>query len=599
MQNIDNTTDSSLEVHRIGTAGDDRLRGTARTAAVRGFGLIWAVAIATTLLVCAGSASGQYGSFTVTPMKVELKITPGKDVKTVLHIQNLDPNETHIIDMSVVELTQSQIGEWMIVDPNSITDPNSPSFGFDLRRLSSCSSWIRLKDNVVTLEPSQRVPVEVSIRVGRGRRGFFTAGILATVRPRPGLTGLPLSVRFLVPVVAEIETRPPRARIEATDVGLEFVPASGAGLATTLVTMDIENNGATLSQLRPLARIYAWSQNHWHIVTTVEFPEKRIIPGAILKLVADTRRALPSGKYKVRGELYVDGRRTKRVERVLDFTGDPKITRVLADAPLDLEPRDLTLDCTPGSLRTGTITIYNASDEPVNVQVASGLQSHLQAVVRGDVKGVDLDCTKWLRITPQAFTLPGGGGRRNVQVVANLPADAAHPCYYSLLALWPTYTDGQRAGFKTANIFVRNNDLTTQPFAVGLNVGIQDLSESKYLVTAKFGNLATVHLEPITVRAGVIPTTGPEAAGGIPRISTYLSGDTKPMLPFDDRTFTGELDLSILPAGQYLLTGRLEYAQGVYARASRLIEVSLQGQQRIVQTLGTQMELGEIVEVTW
>jgi hypothetical protein len=599
MRNMNNTTDSCLDAHEMGTVGDDRLRGAARTAYVRGFGLIWMAATGVALLLCAGSAFGQYGSFTVTPMRVELKVTPGKTVNTVLYIQNLDPNETFTVDVSVVELTQSLAGDWMIVEPNSVTDPNSPSFGFDLRRLSSCSNWIRMKSDAVDLEPSQRVPVEVSIKVQRGKRGFFTAGILAAVQPRPGMVGVPVSVQFIVPVVVEIETRPPRARVQATGVGLKFVKAGGAGLATTLVTMGIQNNGGTLSQLKPLARIYAFSQNHWHLVTTTEFPDKRIIPGAILNLEADTGRVLPSGKYRVRGELYVDGRRTKPVESIIDFVGDPRINKVAADAPLDLKPLDLTLDCAPGSLRTGTMTVFNASDETVNVQVASGLPSQLQAVVRDTVKGIDLDCTNWLQITPQAFTLAGGGGRHNVQVVARLPAGATHPCYYSLLALWAAYPDGQRAGFKTANIFVRNSSVAAQPAAAGLSVGIQDLDESKYLVTARFSNLTTIHFKPLTVKAGVIPATGALAAQGIARVSAYLRGDPRPMLPFEDRTFTGDLDFSTLPAGRYLLTGRLEFAPGEYARANRIIDISIEGDKRIVQTVGTQMELGETVEVVW
>jgi hypothetical protein len=95
--------------------------------------------------------------------------------------------------------------------------------------------------------------------------------------------------------------------------------------------MSIQNDGSTLSRLKPLTRIYAFSNSHWHLVTTAEIPEKRIIPGAILKLGTDIHKALPSGKYKVRGELYVDGRRTKPVERIFDFTGDPSINVAKAD----------------------------------------------------------------------------------------------------------------------------------------------------------------------------------------------------------------------------------------------------------------------------
>ncbi|MFC1634623.1 hypothetical protein ACFL5Z_07245 [Planctomycetota bacterium] len=600
MRKRDNTMDFNTQ--NKGKRTDSKLyKAAAGSTSFRGLGLLWIVVIGATLFLSAGSALGQYGSFTITPMKVEAQITPGKTIQTVLNIQNLDPNSAHTIDLSLVELSQSVRGNWMIVDPNdpnSFTDPDAPTFGFDMRRLSSCRTWIRLKNNSVTLQPSQYAPVELSIKVGRGQRGFHTAGILATVQPRPGMTDIALSVRFLVPVVVEVETRPIPAKIQATDVGLEFVPAGAAAPATTLVTMDVYNSGGTLSRLKPIARIYAFSKNHWHLVTTTEFSEKRIIPGAILRLKADVRKSLPTGQYKIQGELYVDGRRTKRIEKIFDFQGDPTINRLAADAPLDINPLDLIIECAPGSLRAETITVYNASDETINIQTAIGLQPKLQQKVLENVRGVDLDCTTWLKITPENFTLTGGGGRKKVQVVANLPVNAVHPCYYSLLALWATYPDGQRAGYRTANIFIKNNHIAAEPAARGLNVRLQALDESKYLVTATFRNLKTIHFKPLSVKAGVVPTTG-QGALTVPRLSTYMSGDPSPMLPAEDRTFTADLDFATIPAGRYLLIGRLEYAPGQIEYAERLIDVSIQGDRRIVQTVGTNLELGEAVEVNW
>ena len=587
------------DVQKIDNGVDRRLFGSMTDImSFHRFGFVWLVVMGAALLFTAGSAFGQYGSFTVTPMRLNLQVTPGSEVNTVVNIQNLDPNETYTVDLSVVELTQSPDGEWMIVDPNSVADPNSPSYGFDLNRLSSCSRWVRLAYEAVTLEPSQMVPTQVNIRVRRGAHGFHTAGILASVQHRPGLGRLPISVRFLVPVVVEIETRPQRPRIKATDVGMRFRPAGGEGPATTFVSMGIQNDGGTLSELKPIARIYAYSKEHWHLVTTTEFENKRIIPGAILNLQTDIGKSLPTGRYRIRGELYVDGRRTKPVEKIIDFEGDPTINAVKADAPLDIKPLDLTIDCSPGSLRSGTITVYNASDEVVNIQTATGLQSHLQQLVGDNVKGVDLDCTSWIKISPQNFTLPGGGGRQNVQIVAKLPTGAMHPCYYSLLALWATYPDGQKAGFKTANIFLKNNEIAFEPMAQGLNIRLQELDESKFLITSQFRNLKKIHFKPLSVRAGVIPTSG-EGALSVPRLSTYLYGDPSPMLPFETRTFSGDMDFSDLPAGRYILTGRLEYAPGQVVRPQSLIDISIQGERRLVQIIGTPIELRGAVQVDW
>jgi hypothetical protein len=288
------------------------------------------------------------------------------------------------------------------------------------------------------------------------------------------------------------------------------------------------------------------------------------------------------------------------LEKIFEFQGDPSINSVRADAPLDLKPTDLTIECSPGMLRAETITVYNASDETINIQTAKGLQKHLQQRFGDNVLGMDLDCTNWLKISPENFTIPGGGGRKNIQITANLPAGAIHPCYFSLLALWATYPDGQKAGYQLSNVFVKNKNIIAEPFATGLHIRLQQLDKSKYFVTTTFRNPKTVPFTPLSVKAGLLPTTGPGALR-VPRLSTYLYGDPSPMLPFQDRTFTGDMDFSRIPAGNYILTGRLEYAQGVApAYTERYIEISIEeGDERVVKTVGTQIEIGEDVEVSW
>ena len=586
MRNKNHRTDSCLDIARMcdhaggfGGRMKDGGRNRCRT--------IWMALMGAALLLSAGSAFGQ---FTVEPMKLELQVTPGKIVKSLVRIRNFDPNEMHTIDLKIVELTQSEEGSWAIVDPN---DPNTG----DVSKLSSCSSWLRVNTGSVIVDPLQVVPLELTLRIPRGSRGFYTAGILASVRPRPGLGGVVMDVRFLVPVVVEIEGRTVRPKVEATDVGMEFVPASGTGPATTLVSMRIENNGESFSRLKPVVRVWSFSSGHWRVISTAEFSENGIIPGAKLNLKASLHKSLPAGKYKIGGMAYVDGRPTKRIEKEIDFAGDPQVTQVAADTPLDLEPTDMVIDSSPGAMRAGTIKVFNGANETVNIRVALGLPGYLQNTVVGDVRGVDLDCTSWLKIVPEQFTLQGEGGRQNLQVIANMPSPTVtHPCYYSLLALWATYPDGQSAGVTTMPICVRNTNVPADPNAQGLRVDIQDLGQSNFLIAARFGNFKTIHFTPITVKAAVIPTAG---AGGIPRASIFLSGDPSLMLPFETRQFSGVMDFSALPADTYLLMARLEYAPKTYAYCPKLIQVSVEGDQRVVRTLGTQAELGEKVEVKW
>jgi len=583
MEACSNREVNNIGNHRSSQAGASRVINRA--------GLIWIIALGAALLVSAGPAFGQ---FTVQPMQVELAVTPGKLVKSELIVQSFDPNEVHSITMSVTELSQSENGSWAIIEPNDLTDPNSEFYGFDISKLSSCKDWISMDPVQFDLAPMGRVPVELTMRVRRGVRGFFGAGILATSSPMQGLGDVSVVLRFFVPVIVEIQDRPQRPRVEATDIGLEFHEATSQYPARSLVTMDVRNDGGTFSRLKPAVRIWSFIDGHWRVITTTEFQETGIIPGVKLKLKEVIRKPLPGGKYKATGILFVDGRRTKNIEKEIDFAGDPSISGVAEDAPLDLEPIDLTMDGLPGATRTATIKVYNASKETVNVRTAMGLQSVLANNTMGEVKGIDLDCTSWIKVTPEQFTLRGEGGVQTLRVINTMPENATkYPCYYSLLALWVSYPDGKDAGYTTTNICVENKQIDTSPSAVALKLTAQDLSESKYLVVARFGNYGLVPFVPIKVKAGLTMTNG------IHRVSTFMMGNPNMMLPFETRDYSGVLDLSYVSADIYRLTAAVEYAPGVWEDKQMAVRVSIEGERRILEVVGIEEELSELVEVQW
>jgi hypothetical protein len=554
--------------------------------------LMWVIVIGASLLISAGPAFGQ---FTVQPMQLEFAVTPGKEIKSSLNVKSFDPNDHYDINMSVVDLTQDESGSWAVIEPNDITDPNSPFYGFDLSKLHSCKDWISLDPTNIDLAPLNVVPVEITLKVQHRVRGFYGAAILATTNPMRGVGNISIVLRFVIPVILEIQDRPVRPAVQTTDVGLEFYEATGENKARSMVTMDIDNTGGSYSSLKPAVRIWAlMSDGHWRVITTTDFQEKKIIPGAKLKLRADVRKSLPSGKYKIAGILFVDGRRTKKVEKEIDFVGDTSVKGVAADAPLDLEPIDLTMEGLPGATRMSTIKVYNASKETVNVRTALGLQSILQNTAMGNVKGMDLDCTKWIEVTPEQFTLRGDGGVQTLRIVNKMPeTTAGYPCYYSLLALWASYPDGQQAGFTTTNICVQNRQVPEGPSVVALKVIPQDLGDSKYLVAASFCNNGLVHFVPIRVKAGLA------MANGIQRVTTFMSGDPTLWLPFESRDFSGILDLSNIPADLYSLAAGIEYAPDVWVYKQMAVRVSIEGERRVMQVLGVQEELSNPVEIRW
>lgn len=552
-----------------------------------------AMVIAAALLLSSGTVFGQ---FTVQPMKLDLQVTVGKQVESALEIQNIDPNQAHTIDFSISELTQGEDGSWQIIDPNDILDPNSPFHGFDMSKLSSCSQWISLGVDSVTVDALQVVPVPLTVKVPRGQRGFFCAGIIASIRPRPDTTDVALILRFLVPVIIEIQGRPVRNRVQATDVGMEYLSAQGSRPATALLTMKIENNGVTFPRLNPVSRVWIFTEGHWKVLATTAFPDIGIIPGAKLNLKTSLNKSLPTGKYKVAGVLYVDGQRTRRIEKEVDFEGDPAIVRAAADAPLDIFPADLEVENLPGAKRTTLLKIYNGADETVNVRLGVGLPDSIKNTVYQGVKGMDLDCSRWLTVEPQQFTLRGEGGMQNVSIISAMPEDATtYPCYYSVLGLWASYPDGQNAGVSTSKICIMNKSQQASPQARATRLIPTALSESKYLIAANFFNSGIDHFTPIKCKASV--TTGTDT---IPRASTLLTSTERGvMLPFESRNFSGILDFANLPADTYRLSVALEYAPGLWAPKQIAIRVNIEGNRRVIDVVGTEEELPEIIEIQW
>jgi len=550
------------------------------------------IAIAVCVLASAGPSFGQ---FLVQPMRMELAVRPGRYFKTSLEFQSLDPNEAHIIDLSVVELTQWENGEWRIIEPNSHEDPNSPNFGFDLSTLSSCKEWIRFRSPSVELAPYAVGSVDIIFKVPPGIRGFYNAGILATMRGRPDATDISVILRFLVPVLAEVQGRPMRHKIELEGVGMELIEPIGRNPATTVVSMDVSNKGGTYSRLKAFAKIRGFWDGHWREVTEAEFVQTSIIPGVKFKLRTNIKRSLPSGRYRLSGVLYVDGRRAKRIEKEIDFVGDTSITKIATDAPLDVLPSELLIKCRPGATRTTAIKVRNASDETVNVQTALALPSNLQGVAFGDLKGNDLDCTKWLKVEPESFTL-ASYKQQTIRVTAAMPKslESLYPCYYALLGLFTTYPDGQRGGVTTANIGVTNENISAEPFVSGMKLSPALKEGSQYYIVARFGNFGPIHFTPIRCRAAVVSDTG------APRALVALSSSKSDlMLPLEVRDFSGIIDFSNFSAGTYRLAAALEYAPGERAVKQIGIRVLPQGELRIVEVVKLEQELGEEIQVQW
>jgi hypothetical protein len=506
-------------------------------------------------------------------MTINLAPPPARTTSTIFKLQNYDVNDTQIVDMTLVDLTQWPDGTWRFIGPEE---------EFDRSTLYSCRSWLKLNKTSIEVKPLRIVSVGLTIKVPTRTRGFHAAGILVTTRPTIFVEAeVSVRVQYLVPVILEIQSgRAMRHNIKLQDVGMSFSEPNGLNPATTVLSVNIENNGGTFSSLNVFGRVRSFSNGHWRDITKMEFRDAGIIPGAKLMLESNIGRSLPSGRYKVAAALYVDGRRVRVVEKELSFVGDPTIQKVASDVALAVTPAEAVLKSLPGATRTTVVRVRNDSDETVNVKAHLSIPPLLYGAVFGDLIGNELDCSGWLKMMPEQFQLRRGG-RQNIQVIAKMPKDSnKHACYYALLSLNATYPDGQNAGVKTSYICVLNNTVEAVPIVQPLRLTISATEESRHIIVARLVNYGNIHYTP-RCSATITELTGLP----IGRPILLSSSSVGAMLPLEFRGFSGVIDLKDYSAGIYNVIATITYASGEETTYQIPIRVSIEGNQRIVETI--------------
>jgi len=291
----------------------------------------------------------------------------------------------------------------------------------------------------------------------------------------------------------------------------------------------------------------------------VRLPDNGIIPGVRLTLKQDLGVLLPSGKYKIEGYLWVDGRRGNGVNKELDFVGDKVASGNGGMAPIDLDKESVFIDVTPGATRTGQLTVGNGSEDPVDVAVEFILPEHMLHVVNGSgIKGEDLGCAEWVTVQPPQFTLQGYG-RRTLNLIVRMPATATqYSNYYGTIRLHVTYRDGSPGGMKTIHVCLKNGKATATNVISPMSISFAGLTPSRYLVTSSFLNNGVTHVTPRC--KGILTPVGElEAKYQQFLMSSEASRQTGIFLPFETRTFSGVLDVSDIPVGLYRLTSIMEY----------------------------------------
>lgn len=554
-----------------------------------------------TFVLATGNAA--FGQFMVNPMRIEEAVQRGRQFAASISIDNTLIDEAQVIDLRIVDLTQGPNGLWKPIEAD---DPAA-----DASNLRSCRSWLTLERTRVDLPPLQRAPVRVQIRVPTGTWGYYFAGIVASMQPRTDIEGYGagLGLDFLVPVILHVQGRGLDRRVSLKDIDMRFQPQSDDTLAASLVNLEVANAGMSYSRLEMVARISKRMGGRMRRVTEIRFPPEGdlgIIPGVTLNLAQDVGRPLPPGEYFLEGFLVVDGRRTDRMEKEIRFSGDPRLpaSDPSLDAPLDILPVELAIQAPPGSTRMERFMVYNASEEPVNVEARAVLPEHMIAAVLPEdakgrtIRGNQFGCADWVTFQPSEFTLQGYG-RQTVGVRARIPQSSADlPEYYAVIELNSRYADGQSAGTTRGRLYVENTSVEGLPRVEIVRLTLSEAAPSRYILAAQCVNLGDVRGLP-RCRA-VVRSYPDEVEQRRIELNSETFGETGTLLPMERRTFQGVLDVSTLEPGRYRLAVVFEHDGGAVgeltAQRHRGFDVIEENGVRSIQELSLD-EVGGVIPV--
>jgi hypothetical protein len=435
----------------------------------------------------------------------------------------------------------------------------------------------------------------MEIRIPSKARGFSCAGLRVTLEPRPGLGGVAIRYDFIVPVCITIQGRALRSAVKLKSSGLKFIEAKDDLQESTSLVVTIKNEGGTYSEATPFASIWQILPSRAQLVTrNLQLPGISIIPGAEVDIVADLKRSLPTGKYKIVTTLGVDGRRVPGLTEEITFK-NPVLSGVAhQNAAMRLLPGQVDLEVNPGRVASQQIVIRNNSDEHIVVKAIPVVPEAMAGkflVLRGE----DLSCVNWIEVRPNELSIRAGGERK-VTVVARMPKEDELPAlsqdptnYYATLKIYGFYRDHSSAGMASAMVNVSRKGSEPMPVIQPRNTTINSLDGTKALVVSAFANLGMTHVVPTC--SGRIESQETGVLGSRISYATVPMKNVdadKNLMPFETRQFSAEVDVSNIPAGNYIVTTTLSYGLGEsnYKQSSRMFEVFENNGEKLIYLMG-------------
>lgn len=507
--------------------------------------------------------------FMVKPMKMTLSARPGQKVTQVLEVRNTLPEKALTLVLSLWDMRQGENATWNAIPAS--TDGTG----------RSCLPWLSLDTKSIEIKPIETSLVNITLQVPPNARGTYAAGIAVQTQRDPKATGVVMVIRFIVPVIVEIQGPPVRQKVEIADVGMVYSAAGDGKTSQTQISVNVANLGENFPRLKLSVRISRQDGTRWRRVWTEEFEEKGILPDQSVKFTAAPKRNFPSGKYQMEASMIVDGRRMKPLTKEVDYVGDPNAGPLASSINLVMEPQRVECEAVSGARRRAYVTLRNPTDEAVNVTLGVKQVQALQGVMLGETRGDDFSAHAWVSITPPQFTL-AKNGKRKVAVQFAFPREGLDKAaYYAILNLTAKHLDGQPAGKMKSLILATNKKVPVKPRMYGQALSLTQTEKNEYSVSATFANVGGVYLEP-TCKGTLMDAAGLSAVKtfGMKRDPANL------VLPLGTPKWNGSLDFSDVKPGGYTVKVACEYIGGKPGTESFPVKVSDKDGQKQVEIIG-------------
>lgn len=521
--------------------------------------LVAGLFFAATLALPAQAQSMREGGFVIQPMMLEETVRPGLLSQFELALENQSRTDSQAVTLRVVELTQALDSTW---SPQESLTAIMKNPNFDVSKHNSCKDWLTIDPkNVRTkLSPFERKKVGVQVKVPGGKRGFYCAGIIATLQPRVGSSGVRLKYMFVVPILLSIEGGVLFNKVQMADADMNLREKTRNLPEASMLSFDVKNVGETQAILQVHAQLRALSKDRWKNISRFDFPSRRIIPGAYLRFERDYGKSLPTGRYKLSAVAYVNGQRSRGIEKEINYVGKSNAGKLNEAVALEFDPELLQIDCKPRVKRSGKTRIYNNSNEPVKVKLSIELPPHMRNKVVNGLRCDTLSCPDWLSVRPQEGFQLRPFQERSVVVIAQMPAEEQlYANYYADLVVDSFYMDGSKAGQVRSPVCVNNQAVVHEPLFRNLGAELEEFGSSRYVLKTAFFNEGDMHIKP-EVRARVMQFQPGETRGvSIRNVPMKTNANLSSlMLPYEQRTFFANLDFTGIPQGDYTL--RIDYS---------------------------------------